>query len=209
MENGLGGHAFNSVSIPIKDKNGNVYETSFLIDATYRQFFIRDKYSVSGRFVKDKRFGNKVAPFAGYWCINLPGGRAFAKEILRKGFVELTPENAKIYGDSFILESQKDKEYREKYEAGVTIPQSTTNSVETGISGEQYIYWFADETRQDYRGIDYDEGELETTYGDLMKTPLMIKTQLQQSSDNRARTQNDRELNKNGQRESNYGDNIK
>ena len=89
------------------------------------------------------------------------------------------------------------------------LPQSTTNSVETGISGEQYIYWFADETRQDYRGIDYDEGELETTYGDLMKTPLMIKTQLQQSSDNRARTQNDRELNKNGQRESNYGDNIK
>ena len=82
------------------------------------------------------------------------------------------------------MEIQKDKEYRAKYKEGVTIPRSTTKDVNTAISGEQYISWFMDETRQDYRGIDYDDGELEGYYGDLMKTPLMIKEELQQKSNN-------------------------
>ena len=194
--NGLGGHAFNSVSIPIKSKNGNLSEVNYLIDATYRQFFLRDGFSVSGRFVNDKRFGNKVAPFAGYWCINLPGGTKFAKNILRNGFVELTPENAKIYGDSFILEEQKNKEYTAKYEEGVTIPQSTTKDVNTAISGEQYISWFTDETRQDYRGIDFNDGELEEYYGDLMKTPLMMKEKFQQKSNNATQQFSEKEIDK-------------
>lgn len=80
----LGGHAFNSVAIPVKQQDETYVEKNFLIDVTYRQFFVRDYYSVSGRFIKDKRFGGKASPMAGYWCINLPGGEKFAKEILSK-----------------------------------------------------------------------------------------------------------------------------
>ena len=132
--------------------------------------------------MKDKRFGNKVAPLAGYWCINLPGGAAFAQNILKNGFVELTPENAKIYGDSFILERKKDEEYQAKYKEGVTIPQSTIKDVNTGFSGEQYIQWMIDETRQDSRGIDYDDEELKGWYGELMETPLALKKRYQSDS---------------------------
>lgn len=177
---GLGGHAFNSVAVPIKDKTC-IREKDYLIDVTYRQFFIRDEYSISGRFVKDKRFGNKVAPMAGYWCINLQGGKKFAHEMLKNGFTELTPKNAKIYGDSFILEKQKDHVYKDKYEEGVTIPISTIKHIETGISGEQYLQWFKDEGRQDYEGIDYYDGELEEYYGELMKTPLMMKKEFERN----------------------------
>jgi len=179
----LGGHAFNSVAIPIKEDYGHIYIINYLIDATYRQFFLRNEVSVSGRFVKDKRFGNKVAPLAGYWCINLPGGKAFAQNILKNGFVELTPENAKKYGDSFILEKEKDREYQSKYEEGVTIPQSDIKNVDTKISGEQYIQWMTDDTRQDNRGIDFYDGELEGWYGKLMETPLMLKNRYQRSSE--------------------------
>ncbi len=82
------------------------------------------------------------------------------------------------------MEAQKNDEYIKKYEEGITIPSSTTKDLHTGISGEQYISWFTDETRQDYRGIDFNEGELDGHYGSLMKTPLMIKEELQQKSKN-------------------------
>lgn len=78
----LGGHAFNTVGIPIKQQDGTYVEKNFLIDVTYRQFFVRDNFSVSGRFIKDNKFGGKASPMAGYWCVNLPGGEKFAEEIL-------------------------------------------------------------------------------------------------------------------------------
>lgn len=193
---GLGGHAFTSVAIPVKNKDGCVREKNYLIDVTYRQFFIRDEYNVSGRFVKDKRFGNKVAPMAGYWCINLQNGEHFAHEILKNGFVELTPENAKIYGDSFILEQQKDIEYRDKYKKGATIPFSTVKNLKTGISEEQYMQWFTDDNRQDYRGIDYDDGELEEYYGELMKTPLMMKKEFERNTNQISEKSNEITINK-------------
>lgn len=80
----LGGHAFNSVAIPVKQQDGTYVEKNFLIDVTYRQFFERENFSASGRFIKDKKFGGKASPMAGYWCINLPRGEKFAEEILSK-----------------------------------------------------------------------------------------------------------------------------
>lgn len=177
----LGGHAFNSVAIPVKQQDGTCIEKNFLIDVTYRQFFIRDYYSVSGRFIKDKRYGGKVAPVAGYWCINLPDGKKFAEEILSRGFVELTPKNAKFYGDSFILERDMDKKFQVQYKKGITVPVPQKKHLITGISGETYIKYMTDDYRQDYRGIDYDDGEIEKFYGDIIKTPLRQKKELQKS----------------------------
>lgn len=179
---GLGGHAFNSVSIPVKDARGIARNVDYLIDVTYRQFFLRDEFSVSDRFVKDKRFGNKVAPLAGYWCINMPNGKAFAEQILRDGFIEMTPENAKIYGDSFILEEQKNIKYKKIYQKGITIPAKTAKNVKTHISGEQYIQWLTDKTRQDYRGINCEYGELENLCGELLQTPLIRKKEIEKNT---------------------------
>ena len=179
---GHGTHSFNTVTIPIRDESGQISEKGYLIDVTVRQFFTREELSMSDRFVKDKRFGNKVAPIAGYWCINIPGGKQFAHNMLRDGFVELTPENAKIYGDSFTLAGLRDEEYKSMYKEGTTIPISTTKNIETGISGEQYIKWYRDDNRKQEGGIDFYEGELEKLYGeDLMKSPLMIRQEQSRS----------------------------
>lgn len=102
------------------------------------------------------------------------------KKFYPSGFVELTPENAKFYGDSFMLEENMDKKFREKYEKGVTVPVPRKKDLVTGISGEAYIEWMTDNARQDYRGIDFDDEELEEFYGDKIKTPLMQKNELQE-----------------------------
>ena len=35
--------------------------------------------------------------------------------------------------------------------------------------------WYRDDTRKQEGGIDYYEGELDGFYGDLLKTPLMVR----------------------------------
>ena len=103
------------------------------------------------------------------------------KKFYPSGFVELTPENAKFYGDSFMLEKNMDKKFQSKYEEGVTVPVPRKKDLVTGISGETYIEWMTDNDRQDYRGIDYDDGEIEEAYGEIIKTPLMQKDELRKS----------------------------
>lgn len=103
------------------------------------------------------------------------------KKFYRNGFVELTPENAKIYADSFMLEKSMDKKFQEKYKKGVTVPVPRKKDLVTGIAGETYIEWMTDNDRQDYRGIDFDDGEIEELYGEIIKTPLVQKEELHKS----------------------------
>ncbi len=107
--------------------------------------------------------------------------RNLQKKFYTSGFVELTPENAKFYGDSFMLEKNMDKKFQAKYEKGVTVPVPRKKDLVTGISGETYIQWMTDSDRQDYRGIDFDDGEIEEAYEEIIKTPLMRKDELQKS----------------------------
>ncbi len=103
------------------------------------------------------------------------------KKFYPSGFVELTPENAKFYGDSFMLEKNMDKKFQAKYQQGVTVPVPRKRDLVTGISGETYIKWMTDNDRQDYRGIDFDDGEIEEAYEEIIKTPLMRRDELQKS----------------------------
>lgn len=68
-----------------------------------------------------------------------------------------------------------------KYEEGVTVPVPRKKDLVTGISGETYIEWMTDNDRQDYRGIDFEDGEIEEAYEEIIKTPLMRKDELQKS----------------------------
>lgn len=82
---------------------------------------------------------------------------------MKYGYIELTPENAKIYGDSFLLgEMQSDK---------------CKKNLVTGISGEKYLADFIDHERQDITPY-YDDSYLNYYYvisEDDLKTPLMKK----------------------------------
>lgn len=97
-------HAFGTTSIPIKENN-EIYRKSYLIDGSYRQFFMT-KRCIEGRFYNtDVNFKDRVGPDAGYYVCLTEEGRKFAKTLLKRGFIEWTEETAKIYGNGFTCES--------------------------------------------------------------------------------------------------------
>lgn len=96
-------HAFATCTFPIKDCD-QIYEKQFLIDATYRQFFLAIECNEGKYFEGDFQFKDKTGPRAGYYVCKTLEGMAFAKELLTKGYVELTEDNARIYGKGFSME---------------------------------------------------------------------------------------------------------
>lgn len=156
-------HQFVTVQMPISGPNKEVYNKFYLVDTTYRQFFVREQQIGNNSYIKDKKFGNKVSPAAGYWAIQMPGGREFAEKLLADGYIELTEENAKIYGDAFALEA-KERSNNSK----VPTPQELI----TGISGKTYIERFQDPKLQ--REIDYSRKYFEMCGINIM-TPAMKK----------------------------------
>lgn len=161
-----GRHAFLTVEIPIIQSNGDIKNIPYLVDTTYRQFFLREEVTTScGEYIKDRRFGNKVAPLAGYWVLQMPKGKKFAETILSKGFIELTEENAKIYGDSFTLEEKNRKD-------NTKVP--TKKERTTGISGKIYIKNMLKPFEEE---IDFYEGEIEALKINT-KTPRMLKEKI-------------------------------
>lgn len=156
-------HSFLTVRIPIK-KDGKIEDKMYLVDTTFRQFFLRTEIRGEGGFIKDKRYGNKVAGVPGYWMLQLPNGEKVARELLSEGFIEFTEENAKIYGDAFELANRKRK-------SPSKVPKK--KELITGIAGSSYIENTEDVSLQ--QEIDYNEGELENVWGINVKTPLMVK----------------------------------
>lgn len=164
-------HSFVTVEIPVKDSNNGVQNKLYLVDTTYRQFFLRE---YGGRvddtgYIKDKRFGNKVAPIAGYWAVQMPNGIEFSETLLADGYIELTEENAKIYGDSFALEAKERKN---------TTKVPKREELITGTSGKEYIRRMVDLSLQ--RKIDYSQKELEMSQINI-KTPGMKKAEAAKS----------------------------
>jgi len=96
-------HAFATCTLPIKDCN-QIYEKQFLIDISYRQFFLAIICNKGRYYEGDIRFKNKTSPSAGYYVCQTSEGIRFAKELLTKGYVELTEDNARIYGTGFSME---------------------------------------------------------------------------------------------------------
>lgn len=154
-------HAFVTVEIPVKD-NEKIENRLYLIDTTYRQFFIREGLVPSNKqYVKDKRYGGKVAPLAGYWTLQLPGGKEFAQELLSKGYIYMSERNAKLYGDGFFLEGIERKDFTK-------VPRK--KDLITDVDGATYIKSMKNKHIQS--GIDKEEKEIEENKINV-NTPLM------------------------------------
>ncbi len=159
-------HSFVTVEIPISGPNREVHNKLYLVDTTYRQFFVREQQVGDYGYIKDKRFGNKVAPIAGYWAIQMPHGIEFSEKVLADGYIELTEENAKIYGDSFALEAKPRKD-------NTKVPNP--DELVTGIDGKTYIQRLLDPALQ--REIDFSRRYFEMD-GINIKTPSMKKAEM-------------------------------
>lgn len=93
-------HAFGTVQLPIKE-DGKIYFKQYLLDASYRQYFTTAECNPGRYYLKNYNAG----PAAGYYVCQTEEGRQFASELLTKGYIELTEQNAKIYGNGFDCES--------------------------------------------------------------------------------------------------------
>lgn len=82
-------HSFTFVSIPVQQADGSVAPQNYLIDPTFRQF------------CDASDLNNDISNMAGYFLSRTGEGTKLAEQILRDGYFELTPENAKLYLDSF------------------------------------------------------------------------------------------------------------
>lgn len=89
-------HAFGTVVIPI-NQNGTIINKRYLIDCTYRQFFTLP-FNVVSRYISSH-------PEIGFVVTQSDEEKAFAKELLRKGFVEATDENLEMYLKPFYASS--------------------------------------------------------------------------------------------------------
>lgn len=106
---GYGCHYFNIVLY--KDK-------AYLVDVTYKQFFKESKCSL-------ERLGipKRLSPLAGIFMVNDEFRKDVAETLLKRGWIELTPEVTKAYFDGFAISYRNGIYYEEKglvFETGYT-----------------------------------------------------------------------------------------
>ena len=89
-------HVFGTVTFPYQD-NGRVIDKTYLIDSTYRQFFSTMRCNEGRYYTEEENTNLKVAPDPGYFITDIN----FAKTLMKDGYIELTKENAKKYGEAF------------------------------------------------------------------------------------------------------------
>ena len=95
ITNGVDGHSFTVVSLNVEGE-----EKPYLLDPTYIQFFHKEKCQESAYFVSPILPNSALlTPDAGYFIKD--EDMDAANFLLRYGYIELTPEYARMYGDSF------------------------------------------------------------------------------------------------------------
>lgn len=97
-------HAFGTATLPVIAENG-VVDKIYLLDVTYRQFYSSIAACYGRYFIlrQGKRTNN--TPLHGYHMVRYPNGKNIANQLLKDGYIELTPEVLKAYGTCFALQS--------------------------------------------------------------------------------------------------------
>ncbi len=96
-------HSFITVKIPVQTENG-VETKQFLIDITYAAYFMIFNATQASFYDNRPGFKDTTGPAAGFYICQTEEGREFATELLSKGFIELTPERARLYCTAFECE---------------------------------------------------------------------------------------------------------
>lgn len=75
-----------------------IQDTPYLIDLTYRQFFLKENCNKENYFIKDDKIIKTPSP--GYFMLD-EEGLDISKKIIEQGYIELNNSVAKKYCDSF------------------------------------------------------------------------------------------------------------
>ncbi|MGE5329385.1 MAG: hypothetical protein ACM3KR_07750 [Deltaproteobacteria bacterium] len=152
-------HAFLVVGIPTKGQE--IEETFYLVDTTFKQFCLSENCNDKHYFSQDERFKGECTPDPGFFMNFSEKGKEVAEHIMREGFIELTPENAKTYGDAFRFCERGLNYYERKKEA-----KDLSTDEFREFSGEEYIERFTSITEE----YDCDKEEF-NEWGYNIETP--------------------------------------
>jgi len=100
IDKSVEGHSFLIVSFPLK-KDNEVIEKFYIIDPTYRQFFLKENCRDTKYFIKDNHI--LIAPHPGYYYLHNQDMIPIAIRIIEDGYIVLDDITAKAYGDSFYV----------------------------------------------------------------------------------------------------------
>ena len=93
-------HGFLTCFLPVIE-DGQVVTKQYLIDITYRQFFTYFSCDKSRFYDGKLGYRGETTPNPGYFLSQFRDGIQFSKELLTKGYIELTEKNARLYGLGF------------------------------------------------------------------------------------------------------------
>lgn len=141
----LWNHAFGTVSCNIQE-NGRVEMKTYLVDATYLQFFSTVRCNEGRYDTIEENSSLPTAPDPGYF-LTTSKEKQFAQELIEKGYIELTDENAKIYANGFrkasLLKDEREKglpEINEKFQILKTSTPYSLNPIELEEMGAYSIF---------------------------------------------------------------------
>ncbi len=155
-------HAVTIVNLPIEE-NGIVKLHTYLLDPTFRQFCLKENCVESNYWNEERIRKGHVAPHPAYFLTEeylrkqgaseekIKASYHLAQMLISRGYIELTEENAKIYGDAFAR-------------AGIREEFKDVNLTMTGLD---YIREFENRKAQILEWNLYD--------GEFSKTPLEIE----------------------------------
>lgn len=122
----------------------NIIETNnqqYIVDCSYKQFFL-----ANGNIINSLGIPNFATPFPGCYMIMNKERCKVAKEILKSGYILLTPENLKHYLDGFTL----------SFRNGLYYEQNPSASYTTPYTYNQYLEFL----HTDVSLLDYEDKEL-------------------------------------------------
>lgn len=114
-------HQYLIVTFNVKQKN-QVRPISFLIDATYREFFASIDCNQGVYYDTE----NAQGPAAGYFVCQTPGGQLFASSLLSSGYSELNEKNYGYYIDGFLNSCQS---YEMFWQEQTKTPNKAVNNI--------------------------------------------------------------------------------
>lgn len=144
-------HSVATVKLPIYE-NGKTLMHTYLLDPTFRQFCLKENCDKTIYWNNEKNSRGQVAPHPGYFLTEeylrereeneekIEVSDYVARILINRGYMELTEENAKIYGDAFA-------------KAGI---RWQFRDVDLNMTGEEYIHEF-ENNRMNLVGNQKDE----------------------------------------------------
>lgn len=118
-------HEVTCISIPTTRKNQKTTKT-FLLDPTFRQFCLTEENRFE-RYFEEPRWAVRMAtPHPGYFFNLTEKSKAFANQLIKDGYFELTEENLKTYLDPFALYVTPKEAYTNQNNLGKVAHTTTT-----------------------------------------------------------------------------------